>query len=1069
MDWDALLTQLREQFQHPHAITPLEIAQTAVDLLRDVVTWHKATVALVGEEWHIVEAQRNKSSLPQHPPLSRAILHKQGYPNEAVNFRLLRPIVGDECMFSILSQKKPAVYANIQKEKPPAWENGHTTDDIVGWMVLPLFAGVQTLKLVGVITLDHRAKDNPYEQFKTGEAYKFLQALSGLTAAALEQTLIKRNTDIVSEVLQAINTEHQTEKLLQKMARVVVKRLNCSTCAFLRRVDVYHPQPLSLNLTKPSTRWRLLPQRGNYSTWVELWANQDGSTQNEQRHRRRFPPGYGVAGHVLLTKTSTLLSDAQHDPRFEFVDEESKQKNSMIVAPIMVKDRVIGVISVEDETHGFFSGYDLHLIQMLAEQCAAIIERTWTLQLTHETSLDINKQQHIENTLPKIIEHACRLTNANTGVLFTFRQIKRDTFEVDKHYKFPADSYHPEPRIDDPASLTRTLLRDKKRVQQFSDLDGNFHRIRPELRLLHGVRAVVGALLTFEDEVLGVLYLNSSSSQKRHFNDIELFSLELFANQAAIAIKNAALLAETERQVRDQKMLVEAINKANSSASQVFDIIVEQAYKAVGPAEYCHLAQVVQQMDQQVIRFVAAHPPEHLGGLHRRVQEINLTTGSRLHNGRKGIAGTAVLRRETIIIDDLANQAEWQRHYINYHSKTRSEIAVPIIADTGEVLGVINVEHSQPNAFHQKHRLFLEALAEQAAIAIKKSEFFQAMINRERQLTALVNATGRIIEAQPENFDAALQQVINSIIDALDAVEVLVLIVGDSAAQSASIRSPLTGLVKYVMQGRWRRRLHIEKIVNKNTTPNEIDVRLNGVTSTVLKTQAPYPIPDVQRDPNANPHLRRKAGSALCLPMISRKGIRGVMWFHFKERRNTPFSKDEINLFQLYCNQFALAYDSAQEARSERRELEQLRRDITTDLKANYDDVRAYARTYLSLSVVGFALGSLIMIAGALLVLTEQLSDGTLGILGGIIVQVFSGLAFARADAANKRMDEYHQELVRVYHHNVLMESSRQIENENKRDETRQTVIDITNTSRFSLDPSALIPPVSSENGESSR
>ncbi len=63
------------------------------------------------------------------------------------------------------------------------------------------------------------------------------------------------------------------------------------------------------------------------------------------------------------------------------------------------------------------------------------------------------------------------------------------------------------------------------------------------------------------------------------------------------------------------------------------------------------------------------------------------------------------------------------RHYLCFFPDTRSEIAVPLVNRDGRVIGVINVESEQVDAFSHRDLQLLVALANQAAIAISVASY----------------------------------------------------------------------------------------------------------------------------------------------------------------------------------------------------------------------------------------------------------------------------------------------------------------------------------------------------------
>jgi len=72
----------------------------------------------------------------------------------------------------------------------------------------------------------------------------------------------------------------------------------------------------------------------------------------------------------------------------------------------------------------------------------------------------------------------------------------------------------------------------------------------------------------------------------------------------------------------------------------------------------------------------------------------------------KGVCGTSLLKKETIIVDDV-NKFDG---HIACSSKSKSEIVVPIIKNN-QVVGVIDIDSPIYSRFNEKEKLFLEKVA----------------------------------------------------------------------------------------------------------------------------------------------------------------------------------------------------------------------------------------------------------------------------------------------------------------------------------------------------------------------
>ena len=82
-------------------------------------------------------------------------------------------------------------------------------------------------------------------------------------------------------------------------------------------------------------------------------------------------PGEGITGWAFQTGKPILVPDVRQDPRYIATTPETR---SEMAAPLVVSDRVIGVLNVESTRLNAFSADDLHLLSALAGQLAIILD-----------------------------------------------------------------------------------------------------------------------------------------------------------------------------------------------------------------------------------------------------------------------------------------------------------------------------------------------------------------------------------------------------------------------------------------------------------------------------------------------------------------------------------------------------------------------------------------------------------------------------------------------------------------------------------------------------------------------
>lgn len=127
---------------------------------------------------------------------------------------------------------------------------------------------------------------------------------------------------------------------------------------------------------------------------------------NGQMRLSSFPRvqlGQGIIGTVFAERTAVFLNHPQTDPRFQRqVDAPHQtQIQSIIAAPLVVRDRSVGVLTAYNKKGGPFTEVDLDLFASLASSISEAIENAWLFN-----RIRLRQQELLEgrNTLQALID-----------------------------------------------------------------------------------------------------------------------------------------------------------------------------------------------------------------------------------------------------------------------------------------------------------------------------------------------------------------------------------------------------------------------------------------------------------------------------------------------------------------------------------------------------------------------------------------------------------------------------------------------------------------------------------------
>jgi GAF domain-containing protein/CheY-like chemotaxis protein len=225
-------------------------------------------------------------------------------------------------------------------------------------------------------------------------------------------------------------------------------------------------------------------------------------------------------------------------------------------------------------------------------------------------------------------------------------------------------------------------------------------------------RAIMAAPLIARDRILGVLAIGAERGREFTADERQVF--QAFADQAALALENARLYAESERERREASTLAAAARQLASSLDidELGGQLVEVLRQLIG-AHASALYRIRQDGELVSVGFAGA------ARAHMRVGEVV--------DPRAGITRRAVAERRPVWTRDVLNDPDVYlpdeyRAAITL-SGTRAVLSVPLIVKS-EVVGVLAISDAVPRDFEPREIALLEAFADQAALALENARLY---------------------------------------------------------------------------------------------------------------------------------------------------------------------------------------------------------------------------------------------------------------------------------------------------------------------------------------------------------
>ncbi len=588
----------------------------------------------------------------------------------------------------------------------------------------------------------------------------------------------------------------------------------------------------------------------------------------------------------LMDRPQPLVVDADHPPPDEAVGAWLRASGwaAVLAVPMIARRAIVGVAELYDvRPERRFTARQVELGQAMANQAAMSVEnarlyesairRLSEMETLHEVGKELTSLVALPQLLQAIVDSAVATiaaAEASTIHLVDKRQGRLMPRAVSNRQLVVAEKGGM-PLGQGVAGLACK----EKRTIHVPDVTRDPHFITLDTDT--SFRSLLVAPLIMGNECLGTISLHSNEPGAFTPDDERL--LATLASQAAIALENAQLYEKVAAGMKEARALDRVSNTLMRSLN--LEQLLENIPKVLrGAFGYSHSAILLLDEDTGEFQVKATRGYLQAG---REGERINLS--------QKGIVEWVVAHKSPLNVPDVTKD-EW---YVGEVEGTRSEIAVPMLV--GErVVGVLDVQSPEVNAFGEGDLRVLSAVAAQAAIAIERARFFREARRRSREQVILFQASATVLSTL--HINEVLHEVAKQMALAVDATSARV-------CQWDEEKRTVTVIAEYITP-------HALQKKQVSTLGAVYPVKDYGIFQ-VLQDRRPLTAsltdPDISGEVRAQ--LEELGGNTvLYLPLAVKERLIGYVEV-WERRRKRHFVQDEINLCQAISNQAAIAIENA--------------------------------------------------------------------------------------------------------------------------------------------------------------
>jgi PAS domain S-box-containing protein len=456
--------------------------------------------------------------------------------------------------------------------------------------------------------------------------------------------------------------------------------------------------------------------------------------------------------------SGNVLNDSRFEPVWDVL--RARGTRALVIAPLVVGNEVIGTIGLDSNERRVFTANEIELVETVANQTSLAIANAQLYQAEREqramaealrdTATAINSTLNIDELLDRILENLGRVVPHDAANIMLIKDGIAQIARGNGYEKYGQGEWIRQYRFgisEIPVWQQMLVTREPFAIPD-TRLEPKWLYFAQE----EWIRSSVKAPIVLDGTTIGILHADSATPNTFDHHHAE--RLQAFADQAAIALRNARLFAAEH----EQRTLAEALRDTAAAVNSTldFDTVLDRILTTVERIAPHDMATILL-IEGNVARVRRSYSRTEIGKLENaEAFELQVETTANLRQ--------MVETGQPVIIEHTDAYPGWlsfpEIAWIRSHAGTP-------IRHNQQVIGFLTLDSHQPGFYHPDLADRLQAFADQIAVALENARLFDLVQRNAVELEALRRITLDI--TRQLDLSAVLQSVVKRGIDLLRA------------------------------------------------------------------------------------------------------------------------------------------------------------------------------------------------------------------------------------------------------------------------------------------------------------